>query len=282
MTLSAISIMTITLLTISVLLVISQLTSLSAKNLEDRVDISVFFDEEVSTEKLQEIKQDFEQLDEVRSIKVITAEEALNRFQERYKDDPLVQQTLNELSQNPLQASLILTANNLDQYPVLFQKLQRSRFEPLIDKISYEDKQTLIETLKAITAGIRTFGIVLIIVFGAVAVLVMFNTLRLTIFSRKEEIEIMRLVGASNSYIRGPFLIEGVFYGVLATLAASIIFYPLLATAAPYIEGFFGIRLSEGAHFVTSYWQLVLIQFGIGVLLGIFSSVVATKKYLER
>jgi cell division transport system permease protein len=261
---------------------LNNLASLSAENLQNRVDISVFFESNVTQEQLESIKIEFEQYPEVASARVITADEALERFRLRHEDDPLVQATLNELSENPLQSSLVLTAHELDQYPVLYQQLQRSRFEPLINVINYEDNRGLIETLDRVTSGIRTFGIVLTAVFGFVAVLVMFNTLRLTIFSRREEIEIMRLVGASQAYIQGPFIIEGVVYGIVATVIASAIFYPALSSLAPAIERFFGIDFSAGQSLQYQFLIIALYMLLVGVLLGVVSSIIATRKYLKE
>lgn len=274
--------MTITLFVISTLLMLNSLAGLSAKDLQSKVDISVFFNQDITQEQLDSVKVEFESLPEAASVKVISAEEALQRFKEKHENDPLVQATLEELNENPLQPSLVLTAHELDQYPVLYQQLQRSRFEPLIDNINYEDNRGLIETLERITSGIRTFGIVLTLVFGFVAVLVMFNTLRLTIFSRREEIEIMRLVGASRAYITGPFVIEGIFYGVIASVIASTIFYASLRATAPAIEGFFGLDFSSGQSLQSQFWMVALYMLLIGVLLGVISSTIATRKYLKE
>jgi|SRR3989344_4482221 len=282
LTLSAISVMTITLLVISALLFINNIAGLSAQNLQDRVDISVFFTQDITQDKLVEIQTEFQGMQEVKTIHVITAEEALQRFRERHEDDPLVQATLQELGENPLQPSLVITAHELDQYPVLHQKIQRSRFEPLIAAVNYEDNRNLIEALERITAGIRTFGLVLTGVFGFIAVIVMFNTLRLTIFSRKEEIEIMRLVGASPAYIQGPFLIEGLVYGLIATLVAGVIFYPTLVYTAPFIERFFGLNFEAGQTLAKEFWKIGAVQFAVGILLGGFSSLIATRKYLKE
>ena len=283
LTVSAISVMAITLLVISSLLVVNQLVSLSAESLQSRVDISVFFESDTSVETLNKAKAEFEKMEEVNTVRLITVEEALEDFKRRHADDELIQQTLEELETNPLQPSLVITAKSLDQYPVIFQKLQRSRFNPLFAKINYEDNRDLIDTLKKITTGLKLFGVALTVIFSFVAGLVMFNTLRLTILNRKDEIEIMRLVGAPNSYIQGPFLVEGVVYGVVATLLASLVLYPLMRSLAPWVTTFFGLDvLSTNSYFSTGFWQIAVIQLGVGVGLGVVSSIIATKKYLRR
>ncbi|MEK9181015.1 MAG: permease-like cell division protein FtsX [Patescibacteria group bacterium] len=278
---AAISVMIITLLVISALLVVNQLAALSSQNLQSRVDISVFFNSDVSEQRLKEIEDEFSQYEEVGSVQYVSAEESLSVFRERHKDDPVIQQTLESLGENPLLPLLIISAKELNQYPIINQKIERSRFQPLINHLDYKDAQPLIEKLQRITAGIRNIGISATIVFGLIAILVMFNTLRLTIFSRKEEIEIMRLVGAPNSYIRGPFLIEGVLYGVIATVFATILFYPALKLSTPWISGFFGLDLSVSSYFNHEFWKITVVQAISGIVLGVISSAIATRKHLQ-
>jgi cell division transport system permease protein len=159
--------------------------------------------------------------------------------------------------------------------------MQNSRFGTLIAKINYEDSRNLIETLQRLTSGLRKFGFLLAFIFGFISVLVMFNTLRLTIFSRREEIEIMRLVGASNRYIRGPFLVEGVLYGLLGSFIASVILYPVFLSVVPKIHQFFNLDLPQNSFLTGAFWQLLFIQTLIGCMLGIFSSLIATRRHLK-
>jgi cell division transport system permease protein len=281
LTLSAIGVMIITLFVLSSLLVIYQLAGLSSQNLQDRVDISVYFKADSAPDKIQEVKKEFEAYEEVKTVNYISAEQALADFKNQHKDDVLIQQTLVELQDNPLQASLTIKAKELAMYPVIFQKIQRTRYQPLIANVNYEDNRLLIERLDSITGGIRNFGAILVAVLGAIAVLVMFNTFQLTIFSRREEIEIMRLVGASNFYIRGPFLFEGIFYGLAGTLISCLIFYPLLTAFRPSIGSFFGLDLGGVGYFGWGFVNLALIQLVAAIVLGVFSSIIATKKYLK-
>lgn len=281
LSITAVSIMVITLLILSSLLVLSQLANVSAEDLRNRVDISVFFQDNVDEVKIQEIKADFGKIEEIQSLAYIPADQALSEFKARHQKDPLVQQTLDALGENPLQAMIVIKAKSLDDYPVIYKQLLRSRFEPLITKINYEDVSSLIETLQKITGGIQRVGAVIAGVFGLVAVLVIFNTLRLTIFNRKEEIEIMRLVGASNSYIRGPFLIEGILYGLIGTIFASILFFPVLKFSTPWITKFFQLDLPASTYFHSGYWQIIAIQAASGIILGVISSIIATRRHLK-
>ena len=281
LTLSAVSIMTITLLVLSTLLVINQLAGLSAQNIQDRVNISVFLSSDVTREKLVEVKEEFENFEEVKKVILITAEQALENFKKVHEGDQLIEETLAQLEENPLQPSFVITAKELDLYPVISQKLNRSRFISLFESVNFEDSRDLIARLEQITSGIRNFGVILIAVFGLVAILVMFNTLRLTIFSRREEIEIMRLVGASNAFIRGPFIVEGMVYGLLATIIATAVLFPIFLSIEPRINMFFGFDLGAATLFSSDFWKLILLELVVGVGLGVISSVVAMKKYLK-
>lgn len=278
---TAIAVMAISLLVTSSLLLLNQLAVFSAQDLRDRVDISLFFFPEVGEEKIMGVKTEFEKLDEVKSVKYISSEQALADFKDSHKNDPLIQKSLEELEKNPLQASLAVVAKDLTLYPVIVQQINNSRYQPLIEKINYDDSQGLIDTLQRITSGLRNFGILLASVFGLVSILVMFNTLRLTIFSRREEIEIMRLVGASNGYIRGPFLIEGVLYGLAGSAIAGLILYPALLASVPVIRRFFDLDLPRDSFLTGHFWVLLLIQTGLGMVLGVVSSLIATKRHLK-
>lgn len=278
---TAIAVMAISLLVTSSLLLLNQLAVFSAQDLRDRVDVSLFFFPEVGEEKIMGVKTEFEKLDEVKSVKYISSEQALADFKDSHKNDPLIQKSLEELEKNPLQASLAVVAKDLTLYPVIVQQINNSRYQPLIEKINYDDSQGLIDTLQRITSGLRNFGILLASVFGLVSILVMFNTLRLTIFSRREEIEIMRLVGASNGYIRGPFLIEGVLYGLAGSAIAGLILYPALLASVPVIRRFFDLDLPRDSFLTGHFWVLLLIQTGLGMVLGVVSSLIATKRHLK-
>lgn len=281
LSITAVAVMTITLLVLSTLLIINQLSASSAQNLRDRVNVSLYFYEDVSVSQVSEVKAELDKMEEVKSIRFVSADEALENFKRDHANEPDIQASLKEFEKNPFPQSLIISAKELNMYPILYEKVQKSRLMPLIKKIDYENSRELIQRLEKITSGIRNLGVVLTLVFGFVAVLVMFNTLRLTIFSRREEIEIMRLVGASNSYIRGPFLIEGIFYGLAATVIASILLYPVLRTSGPAITRFFQFDASSAGYFSGGFWQIILIQMAAGVFLGVLSSIVATKRHLR-
>lgn len=271
----------ISLLVFSGLLAVNQLAATTSAALQNKVNVSVFFPSSTSAETIESVKKELTGYEEVKSAVFISAEEALAEFRKKHANEPVVQKTLDAIKDNPLESSLVVTAKELDQYPIIIQKLERSRFQPVFKTINFEDNRRLIETLNNITRGIRNFGILLVSFFSLVSILVIFNTLRLTIFNRREEIEIMRLVGASNWYTRGPFVVEGFLFGVLGTLIASSILFPLMRFLLPQISAFFGVTFPPGSYFSFGYWKLGMMQLAFGIVLGVFSSLIATRRHLK-
>ena len=143
------------------------------------------------------------------------------------------------------------------------------------------DKRDVIDRLSRIIEVVRKFGFVLTLVFSIVTVIVMFNTIRLTIYNRREEIEIMRLVGASNSFIRGPFIIEGMMYGLAGSLMTAALLYPVMFFLTPRISGFLEYDISQLHYFGLNFWALFGSQVVFGIALGIVSSLIVIRRYLK-
>jgi len=124
------------------------------------------------------------------------------------------------------------------------------------------------------------FGLVITAVLAVVSVVITFNTIRLVIYTAREEISVMRLVGASYSYVRGPFVVGGIFYGVVATIFTLVIFYPLVLWLGPTTESFFG-SINVFDYYISNFGQLFLVLLLSGVVLGGVSSFLAVRKYLK-
>ena len=181
---------------------------------------------------------------------------------------------------NPLEASLNIKAKVIDNYESIASFLESTRFSGMVDTVNYRQNQKVIEKLSGILSTVRKSGLIAVAVLGFVAVLVSFNTIRLKIYSMREEIGVMRLVGASNWYIRGPFIVEGLMYGLVSSVLTLIIFYPLLIFLSPKISAFLsGIDIAE--YFRINFWQIFLLQTLVGIFLGIISSLIAMRRYLK-
>src|SRR3989344_2726388 len=235
---AATAIMVVTLFIISSLLVLNVLTNLSLASVKDKVDISIYFNLGASEQTIRQIQRQVELIPAVKSVAYIPPVAAREKFKELHKDEPLLIESVEQFSdsENPFPASFAIRVNELTDYPAVISLFQDEKFEPFVKKIT--DKRDIVDRLNRITNGIKNIGLGLTLIFSLITILVMFNTIRLTIYNRREEIEIMRLVGASNSYIRGPFIIEGMMYGLAGSLMTAALLYPVMFFLTPRISSF--------------------------------------------
>jgi len=250
------------------------------ESLKEKVDMYVYFQEELTNDRIMEIQEELSKMPEIKEIVYISREEALERFKERHEKDEAILESLQELGRNPLLASLNIKAWDATQYAAISSFLTNASFNDLIAKVDYQQKKSAIDKIFSITDSINTAGVVASIIFAVVAVLVAFNTVRLAIYNRREEIETMRLVGASNWFIHGPFLVQGMISGLLAVLTTLIIFGVGLYFLAPHLEFLIpGCNIFD--YFLNNLWLVVLLQLATGVGLGALSSWIAVMKYLK-
>ena len=216
----------------------------------------------------------------MKNVEYVSREEALVRFRAAHSDNQLISQSLDELGDNPLEASLNIKANVISEYAPIASFLESRRFSSIIDTVNYQENRKVIERLSSIIDMVRRSGVALSFVIAIVAVLVTFNTIRLTMYSQREEIGVMRLVGSSNWYIRGPFIVEGLIYGFVASVLTLLLFMPVINFISPKLLGFLpGIVLSD--YFYSNIIELFVIQTLIGMALGVISSLIAMRKYLK-
>ncbi len=280
LTVAVVFIMIMVIFLISSLYLFNQASNILISSIQEKVDISVYFKEEVNPDKILESKAELNQVAEVKDIEYVSKETALEKFTERHKNDPVLMESLNEVGTNPFLASLSIKANQASQYEQINSFLENCSFANLIEKVDYYRRKPVIDRLFSLTSALNKGGILFSLILGAIAVLVAFNTIRIAILNSKKEISIMRLVGASNWFIRGPFVIQGIAAGVLATLITLLLTLGLsfgldstIKEVAPEISTF-GL-------FLGNFWILVLIQLVAGIGLGSISSLIAVRKYLK-
>ena len=277
---ATIAVMVIALGLITGLIILSAATSAVLLTLEEKVDITVYFKLDTPENDILKVKDELESFPEVKSVQYVSRDEALTRFREGHQENPLITQSLDELGDNPLEASLNVKARVISEYASIASFLEGRRFSSIIDTVNYRENRLVIERLSSIITMAKRSGLVLALALAVVAVLVTFNTIRLTIYSLREEIGVMRLVGGSNWYIRGPFIVEGVLYGITASVIVLLVSIPVINIISPKLVGFLpGITLSE--YFYSNIVELFLLQTVIGVILGVLSSMIAMRKHLQ-
>ncbi|HYF10128.1 MAG TPA: permease-like cell division protein FtsX [Candidatus Paceibacterota bacterium] len=282
---ASVLVMTITLFVIGLLLFVGVVLNASLAELKNKVDINVYFLRSAAEADILAVKRGVEALPEVEKTEYISREQALAEFRERHKDDQLTLQALDELGENPLGAVLNIKAREVSQYEGIAKFLEsKNALSPggtqIVDRINYAQNRLAIERLTRIIEAARTLGLAVIVIFGLISVLITFNTIRLIVFMSREEISVMRLVGASSMYIRGPFVVEGLMYGAIAGAITLLVFWPLTSWLGPVTENFFS-GVNVATYYFRNFFQIFLIIMGSGTFLGVVSSYLAVRRYLK-
>lgn len=283
--LAGILVMTITLFVIGSIIFLGAILNTSLEQIKNKVDINVYFTTAAPEEEILSLKSSIETLPEVSFVTYVTRDEALANFRERHKNDYLTLQALDELGENPLGASLSVKAKEPSQYESITKFLESKENisaggKKIIDKINYYQNKIAIDKLAKIIDSAKKIGLAVTIVLIVISIAIAFNTIRLAIYTAREEIAVMRLVGGNNAYIRGPFLIEGAMYGIISSVITMALFYPVTLWLGRATENFFGgINLFE--YYVSNFWQMLAIILLSGIALGAISSFLAVRKYLD-
>lgn len=277
-------VMTVALFVIGATMLLDQLLGVSLQQIQDKVDINVYFMVDASDEDMQALQDRLGALPEVESVTFTSRDEALAQFRERHQGDELTIQALEELGENPLGASLAIRAENTSQYESIDRFLQEQQAQndpqnPLIDRVNFVKNKEAIDKLTAIISAVERASVITMGVLIVAAVMITFNTIRLAIYTTREEISVMRLVGASNTFIRGPFMLQGIMYGLVSGVLAILIIYPILLWIGPATENFFQFNLFD--YFVTDFVRMFSVIVGAGIVLGLISSTLAVSRYLR-
>jgi cell division transport system permease protein len=283
---AAMAVMVITLTIILFSFVANATFSNTISQITDKIDISVYLKDEVASDTNQRdsLISDVKAIQNVREITFISKEDALDRYKEANQDNP---DLLGAISQtdNPLPASLQIKPHDPNRIEEIRNFLERPEIKALqSDETSYSgDRKQAIDKISQATTFIRRAGIVSIIIFMVVSVLIIFNTIRMTIFNRRDELQIMRLLGASTWFIRGPFVVETIIYGILSAVISVVIcnfVFVVSVTAFQASSVIFDINFAS-QYFRDNYWLILTTQLLIGILIGAASSAIATQRYLK-
>jgi len=277
---ATILVMVLALIVFQGLMVFGVISKTAVASLQDKIDISVYFKQDTEEKDILSVRSELMSLGEIKDVNYVSADEALSQFKERHKGNSILLQSLEEVGDNPFEAALSVKTKQASQYEAVSLFLENGKYKNLIDGVDFRQNQAMIDKLTYIVGASRKVGGVVSLTFIFIAVLVTFNTIRLAIFSAKEEISVMRLVGASNWFIQGPFMVEGILYGLVASLVTMLIFAPVLSNIAPYLYNFTQ-SVDIWQYFKDNFWALAALQTAIGVSLGTLSSFIAIRRYLK-
>ena len=284
--LSSILVMTVTLFVVGTSIFAGLILNTTLSQLRDKADVNVYFTVNASEDQIAQLQQSVEALPQVESVQYISADQALANFRQLHANDQLTLQALNELGTNPLGAVLSIKAKDISQYDAIAQFLQQQQSlaqggGSVIDKINYFDDQhrAALKRLQEITDSAQRIGLIIIAILILTTVAISFNTLRLAIYTSREEIQVMRLVGAGRLYIRAPFMVEGVLYGLISGVVTLLLFYPLTYWLGRSTENFFG-GVNIFTFYIVHFPFFFALIVGTGVVLGVVASYLAVRRYL--
>ena len=277
--LATVFVMILAIFTITTLVLISVVGSHLLTILQNKIDVSVYLKQGTAEQDIKDMQSDLLSLGEVKKVKFVSSDEALAEFKERHQGNQTLMDSLNEVG-NPLLPAINIEAQSAAQYDAIINFLEQGKYQKVIDKINYQQSKPLIEKLTNFSNSVKRTGIIVSIILSIIAGLVTFNTIRLAMYNFRDEVGVMRLVGADNWFIRGPFLVEGIIYAIISAVATLIIFLPLIYFLSPKIS-----LLAPGLNifqwFIHNIILLLLLQIAVGIILGGASSMVAIRKYLR-
>lgn len=282
---SVIFVMTVSLFIVGFSLLFGQVMNDVTARLRDKVDMNVFFVSGTPENQVLEFRDKLEGLSQVREVIYVSQETALEEYRKRHENDPEILTTLDLLEVNPLRARLSIRAHDpsdLESISRFLHNEDRLSENPttIIAKDDHYQNRQIIERLSSIvdTATLLTQTVIALLMF--ISFIIVFNIIRLIIYLSKEEIKVMRLIGAADWYVRAPFLVSGGIYGLVGSIVATFLLYPVSYWLSPVVERFF-----EGqglfSYYVSEFFALTLILVGLGVFVGTLSSYLSTHRYLD-
>jgi len=284
----SIAAMAVMVITLSIVLfsVIANATFTNTINqLTDKIDVSVYLKDDVTPQQREQLTADLQKIDNVRSVEYISKEEALEIYKKENQEDLELQIAISQ-TDNPLPASLRIKPKDPNQIQSIKDFLEKPEVKALqSDETSYSgDRKEAIDKITRSTSFFREAGIAGVVVFMIVSMLIIFNTIRMTIFNRRDELSIMRLLGASTWYIRGPFVVETMIYGIVAAIISVTLCNALFVVSSSTFEasslGLLDISFAS-KYFADNFWIILTVQIAIGIVIGAASSTIATRRYLK-
>ncbi|MCF6276572.1 MAG: permease-like cell division protein FtsX [Candidatus Magasanikbacteria bacterium] len=274
-------ILVLMLLSINTLIIIRVLTFEATNTIKNQIDVSVYFDYTSTEEDVSEVLSYLESFPEVVEITLMTRDEVLVDFKEQHKDSPDILASLEELSENPLGPTLVVKARETSDYDKIITALSVPEYEDIIEAKTFADTEQAIERIDTVTSNLEKFIFAFSGLFAVIAFVIIFNTIRVSVYTQRMEITIKKLVGATNWFVRGPYLVEAVLFSFLSTIFALAFVFMTIDVIDPYIKSVFQRSDILTNYFNSNIIMLFVLQFVGVLLLTAFSSFLAMRRSLK-
>jgi cell division transport system permease protein len=282
LTVATVSVLVLTLITVNGLLSINFLGKVALNEVKSKVDIGVHFKPEISEDRVQTVKISLMSLPEVKEVEFISPAESLERFSEKYGDDPLIIESLSEVESNPFGSTLVVRARSIEGYDRIIKSLDEPAFSQMVEERDFDDRQEMIGRIESFSNRIEAFGLGASLAIGLITLLIVLNTIRVSIYTHRDEIRIMRLVGASDGFIRGPFYVQAILWCLLAVAVTVALTMPAAGFAQPSLQRFFGGGSVDLLGFYqANFWKIFGGQLLAVVVMALLTTKAATARYLR-
>ena len=279
---ATVSVMALALISVNLLVSLNVIGRSALTAVRSHIDVSVHFKPDIAEERVQTVRVALAAMPEVAGVDYVSPETAMERFNATYGQDEGVAAALAETDGNPFGAALVIRAKDLNAYPKIMDALAQPLFAELIEEKDYDNRQVMIARLESITKRAAYAGLAVSAVFGLIALLIVFNTIRMSMYTHKEEIGIMRLVGASDWFIRTPFYIEAAIWSGLAVLACAALVLPAVGILGPHVGRFIGTGGSDLLDFYRlNLWRIFGFELLAATGLSALTTKAAAAKYLR-
>lgn len=284
LSLVTITMMVMAVLSITILLAMDYVKEATVIGVENKIDILVELKMGISKEDVQNFVIDLERLQEIKDIRVISPEENKELFK-KYNNDADVSKVLDlyEEEENPFSYFLAIQAYDLNQYPIVLEFVNQDKYSNFVETSDLDTHEEFIAKINSISDFVNKYSWYLASIFLLISIIVIFNTIRISIYTRRDEVTIMKLVGATNWFIRMPFILEGVFYALVAVLLVIAMIYPVINFIQPSLNSYFqdANSINLNLYFKENFVKIFVYQFLFLAFVNIVSTVIAIRRYLK-
>ncbi|MEI6379242.1 MAG: permease-like cell division protein FtsX [Candidatus Falkowbacteria bacterium] len=279
LSLVTIMIMILTLFSVNLLMAVKAISGAAVDTIKNKIDISLYLKPDAQPQAIAILKARLEGLSSVKQVEYVSQEDALAKFKQQNIKDVRINDALAQLSSNPLSPSLVVRPRSADEFELLLSDLNNID-DPLIQSRDYDNYKQMLQKIDGITRKVSEAGFLVSTIFILITLLVIYNTAKVAVYTHRNEIGIMRLVGASNWFVKAPFVVSSVVYTLISLLFVVFTFFLFLGLLQPYLETFFaGYSFNIVAYFADNFLAIFGFQFLVAGAVNVLASWLAVSKY---
>lgn len=285
LTVVTVIIVTLAMASVSFLLIFNLVANNVVDTVKAKSEIYIDLTDDAKQAQVEFLVAELNKLEDIREVIYISPAQTLERFKSEHANDEVIMASLDSLSSNPFTGSLKISVKDIAKFDELLTELSRDEYGDIleINNSEFFEAKDLLNVISDYSNKVEQFGFGVSLFFIIISIIVVFNTIQMGIYSHREEIGIMKLVGASNWFVRSPFIIESVMYSIFSVLVMVLIFYPLAIYIQPHVDNFLGEYSLNLIDSVSNNFLWVFgLEIGIAMLITVISSMFATRRYLDE